>query len=101
RIILSAGPAALKSVAGTGGAGFLDCASSTLKDDLDRLVLAAYLSSREVFRETALLGPQSGIGNALESANGELFAGSANFVMFTSDVTAISYSLLIALPITY
>ncbi|KAJ9419278.1 hypothetical protein FOXG_07293 [Fusarium oxysporum f. sp. lycopersici 4287] len=100
KIILSAGPAALKSVAGIGWTGLLDCASSTLKDDLDRLVLAAYLNSREVFRETALLGPQAGMSNILESANGDLFPGSADFVMLTGDVTAISYSSLIAIPVT-
>ncbi|KAJ4152217.1 hypothetical protein NW765_017726 [Fusarium oxysporum] len=99
-IILAAGPAALKSVAGIGGTGLLDCESSTLKDDLDRLVLAAYLNSREVFRETALLGPQAGMSNMLESANGDLFPGSADFVMLTGDVTAISYSSLIAIPVT-
>ncbi|KAF4435388.1 hypothetical protein FACUT_7217 [Fusarium acutatum] len=99
-IINSAGPAALKSVAGVGGTGLLDCASSALKDDLDRLVLAAYLNSREVFRETALLGPQAGMSNLLESANGDLFPGSADFVMFTGDVTAISYSSLISIPVT-
>ena len=99
-IIYSAGPAALKSVAGIAGTGFLDCASSTLKDDIDRLVLAAYLNSREVFRETALLGPQAGMSNRLESANGDLFPGSADFVMVTSDVTAISYRSLIAIPVT-
>ncbi|KAH0547850.1 hypothetical protein FGG08_000108 [Glutinoglossum americanum] len=99
-IINSAGPAAPKSVAGIGGTGLLDCASSTLKDDLDRLVLAAYLSSREVFRETALLGPQAEMSNRLESADGDLFPGSADFVMVTGDVTAISYSSLIAIPVT-
>ncbi|KAH8589837.1 hypothetical protein B0O99DRAFT_522428, partial [Bisporella sp. PMI_857] len=99
-IIVSSGPAALKSVAGIGGTGFLDCASSALKDDLDRLVLAAYLNSREVFRETALLGPQAGMSNRLESANGDLFPGSADFVMMTGDVIAISISSLIAIPVT-
>ncbi|KAH6887628.1 hypothetical protein B0T10DRAFT_515401 [Thelonectria olida] len=99
-LIISTRSAALKSVAGIEGTGILDCESSTLKDDLDRLVLAAYLHSREVFRETALLGPQAEMSNLLESANGELFPGSADFVMVTGDVTAISYSSLIAIPVT-
>ncbi|KAM3512484.1 hypothetical protein MY11210_003901 [Beauveria gryllotalpidicola] len=99
-IITMAGSAALKSAAGFGGTGLLDCASSGLKDDLDRLVLAAYLKSREAFRETALLGPQSGLSNLLESATGDLLHGSADFVMLTSDVTAISFSALIAIPVT-
>ncbi|KAH7124828.1 hypothetical protein B0J13DRAFT_565699 [Dactylonectria estremocensis] len=99
-IIISAGPAALKSVAGIEGTGLLDCESSTVKDDLDRLVLAAYLHSREVFRETALLGPQAEMSNVLESANGDLFTGSADFVMVTGDATAISYSSLIAIPVS-
>ncbi|KAF1737788.1 hypothetical protein CRV24_003415 [Beauveria bassiana] len=52
--ITMAESAALKSAAGFGGTGLLDCASSELEDDLDRLVLAEYLKSRETFRETAL-----------------------------------------------
>ena len=97
-IIASAGSASLKSTAGSGNSGLIDCASSTMKDDIDRLVEASYLATREVFRETALVERLPGVANRLLEGDQELQPGSSDFVMISGDVAALSLQALVAIP---
>ena len=76
------------------------------KWDMERLVLAAYVGTRDVFRNTALVGASSNanglksstVANALQT-NGTLnYPGLGDFNMSTSSVQAVHFGYLIAVP---
>ena len=76
------------------------------KWDMERLVLAAYFGTRDIFRNTALVGASSNanglqsstVANALQT-NGTLnYSGLGDFTMSTSSVQAVHFGYLIAVP---
>lgn len=78
---LLAGASALKSYVGSSAGGFVDAASSTVEADLSRLVLTAFLATRDVFRDSTMFGSGSGIQNSLLDSKGDPAQGAADFVI--------------------
>ncbi|KAE8448477.1 hypothetical protein EG329_009358 [Mollisiaceae sp. DMI_Dod_QoI] len=95
---LSLGSTALKSATGVLGDHF-DAQSSNLHDDLQRLVLGAYIGTKNTLQETTKFSRQyTDIPNRLNE-NGTILPGSNAFVIYTSDAAALSIPMLIAVPI--
>lgn len=100
-IALRAGVSSLKSYTGSAVGQVVDAASSTMLADIKRLVLAAFLSSREVFRDTVLMDRPSGLANLLEDGEGKLYPGAEDFVIRTGDAVSLRFDLLLVAPIAW
>ena len=94
-----AGTSALKSASYAVGPSYiLDAGASTIKDDLERLVLASWVSSRNVLRDTTTYdkGTMQGVA---ETPGGSVEAAAAKFVLQSGDVETLSVRILIAIPV--
>lgn len=96
---LIAGSSALKSYLGLGQGMVLDAGSSSMSADMERLVLAAYLATKEILRDAAVTGKLNGARNVLQKPDGKLHDGAADFVLRTGDVVAIRFDLLLLAPL--
>ncbi|KAK4111484.1 hypothetical protein N656DRAFT_799316 [Canariomyces notabilis] len=94
-----AGVSALKAYSGVGAGMFLDATSSNMFADVERMVLAAFLATKEILRDSALLGRLPGTTNLLEKPDGTLWEGAADFIIRTSDVVAIRFDLAVLAPV--
>ncbi|KAH7119916.1 hypothetical protein B0J11DRAFT_492000, partial [Dendryphion nanum] len=97
RIVLQAGVSSLRVYSGSNSGQFIDAGSGSMKADLQRLVLAAYLLTKESYRNIAL-NDRLDKDNAFEDGNSKLLPGAADFVMRTTDVTALRIDMLIIPP---
>ena len=93
-----AGSAALKSASYTQGPSFiLNAGSSSILEDLQRLVLASWISSKNVLRDTTTYKPGN-LENLAEGPSGSVEAGAAQFLLQSGDVDTLSVRILIAIP---
>jgi len=92
------GQSALKSASYFVASSYvLDAGASTMKNDLERLVLAAWVSSRNVLRDTTTYD-RNGMQNSAEGPGGSVEAASAQFVLQSGDVVTLSARILISVP---
>ncbi|PMD59789.1 uncharacterized protein K444DRAFT_722448 [Hyaloscypha bicolor E] len=93
------GTTALKSATGTQGYYF-DAQSSSLHNDLERLVLGAYQATKNTLQELTQFSTQySDIGNIMLNNDSMLLPGADLFVIYTPDAAALSLAMVIAVPI--
>jgi hypothetical protein len=93
------GTSALKSAAKALGRYF-DAESSALHSDLERLVLGAYVATKNTLSETTMFSTQSAdIPNAMMGNDSQILPGAGDFVIYDSGVSALSIPLLIAVPL--
>ena len=102
RVGRAAGPSALKSASYAPSPYFiLDAGSSAVLDDLERLVLASWVSGRNVLRDTTTY-PRDEMVNLAQGPGGSEDAGpagsSVDFVVQSGDVVTLSVRVLIAVP---
>ena len=102
RVGSAVGPSALKSSSYAPGPDFiLDARASAVLDDLERLVLASWVSGRNVLRDTATY-PSDAMVNWAQGPGGSEDAGpagsSVDFVLQSGDVVTLSIRVLIAVP---
>jgi len=98
KVGLTAGQSALKSASYvTAPAYVLDAEASTIETDLERLVLAAWVSSRNVLRDTTTYD-RHGMQNFAQGPVGSVEAASTQFVLQSGDVVTMSARTLIAIP---
>jgi len=76
----------------------LDAGASGILPDLERLVLASWVSSRNVVRDTTTYGSGSMVNLLSKGPGGSMEAGSAEFVLQSGDVVTLSVRVLIAVP---
>lgn len=76
-----------------------DAASSSIHNDLERLVLAAYIATTNILTDSTLYpaGADRDVPNAA-LGDGQILDGLADFVVWTSEATALSLSVIIAIP---
>ena len=99
RVGRAAGTSALKSASYAAAPSYiLDAGASTIKDDLERLVLASWVSSRNVLRDTTTYDGGT-MRNSAEETGGSVAASSAKFVLQSGDVETLSVRILIAIPV--
>ena len=94
-----AGVSSLKAYTGSAVGQVVDAGSATMTADVERLVLASYLSSKEVFRDTILMKQPQGLKNMLEGSDGNLVPGAADFVIRSRDVVSLHFGLLLLVPV--
>ncbi|KAM7197755.1 hypothetical protein V8F20_006428 [Naviculisporaceae sp. PSN 640] len=91
------GDSALRSRT-TSPRGVIDAARSSIKSDMERLIMAAYIASVNVFSGTvSFTSGTGGYPNVLEGDDGEPAPGAADIVVNSSDVQTFSMVGLIAL----
>lgn len=91
------GDSALRSRT-TSPRGVIDAAKSSIKSDMERLVMAAYIASVNVFSGTvSFTSGTGGYPNVLEGEDGEPAPGAADIVVNSSDVQTFSMVGLISL----
>jgi hypothetical protein len=98
-IVLGLGPSVLKSqVTGTLGTYF-DANSSSLAADMERLVFASYIATKNTFFETtgSYHTQYPEIQNGL-IANGSILDGAGDFIVLGSAFAALSLKFLITVP---
>lgn len=84
--------------------GLLDAKAGSYAADLERLVLASYIATQDVLRDTVMtqFSPDIGIFNsALDPATGKPKEGVEKFVVFSTKVKALSLRVLISVPVIY
>ena len=96
----AAGPSALKSAFYAAAPYYhLDAGACSILNDLERLVLASWVSSRNVLRDTATYNAAS-FPNLLRGPGGPVEASTAQFVLQSGDVVTLSVRILISVPAT-
>lgn len=99
-LVQSLGSKALKSAATSQGL-FFDAGSSSLQSDLQRLILGAYIATKNTLAETTLFNAEQypSISNGLiDPATNQQLAGAGDFVIFNSAYAALSVRVLIVVP---
>ena len=79
--------------------GTFDAGSSSLSSDVERLVWAAYVSSRDVFRESTMVLERHYVQNDVEAFGRDETPDFAKFVLATPAVATLSLRVLISLPV--
>ncbi|RPB01274.1 hypothetical protein L873DRAFT_1803759 [Choiromyces venosus 120613-1] len=95
---LAAGTSALKSASFAAAPAYvLDAGLSSIFDDLERLVLASWVSSRNVLIDTTTY-KSAGLVNVAKGQKGSVEASTAKFVLQSGDVGTLSVRVLISIP---
>jgi hypothetical protein len=92
------GPQALASTATSLGEYF-DANQSSFYTDVQRLVIASYVASANTLTESTLFAEEHlGIPNLILGNDGQALPGSADFVIWSSQVSTLSVRVLIIIP---
>jgi hypothetical protein len=95
----SLGASSLQSAASSLGEVF-DAGASSLHADLERLVLASYIASTNFLTDTTLYPMNRGtVPNDVLGANNQTLPGVAEFVVWSTDVQALSVRSIIIIPV--
>ena len=99
-LALRLGISALDSASSYKG-GFFNASSSSLYNDLERLVFASYIATVNTLTETTLFAKGSNIENDLYLVSGSnsIPAGADEFVVWSTDVITLSVKSLIIIPV--
>ncbi|KLU90138.1 hypothetical protein MAPG_09104 [Magnaporthiopsis poae ATCC 64411] len=79
--------------------GVFNAEASNLFDDMRRLVWAAFVASRDAFKDTTMTVERFNIHNAATGPEGTPADRVAEFVLVTSAVAALSVEVLVAVPV--
>ncbi|KAF2186681.1 hypothetical protein K469DRAFT_775615 [Zopfia rhizophila CBS 207.26] len=93
-----AGPSTLMSFYGPIPGKTIDAGSSSVFTDMERMVLAAYLQTRNIFRDATMMEEEKGFKNAMLDNAGNYLPGSGDFVLESGSVSALSLQIMIAVP---
>ncbi|KAK2593617.1 hypothetical protein QQS21_008665 [Conoideocrella luteorostrata] len=96
----SLGPSSLKSATSTIGQIF-SAKDSGFQKDLERLVLASYIATTNILTDSTQYpaGAERELENLSRGADGKIKDGVADFIVFSSDVSALSMAVVIAIPV--
>jgi len=95
----AAGTGALKSATFSVAPSFiLDAGSSSIVTDIERLVLASWVSSRNVLRDTTTFEGNN-MDDLARGGRGSVEDGVAKFVIQSGDVGTLSVRILISVPV--
>ncbi|KAF8451382.1 hypothetical protein BDZ91DRAFT_750816 [Kalaharituber pfeilii] len=93
---------ALKSATQTiGPDNVIDAGSSSAEEDMRRLILAAFLATRDIFRETVMAqNADASIksSNGLITADGGYLEGTGDFIVASRTVVALDFTQMILVP---
>jgi hypothetical protein len=89
----SASVLALKAYLGVGPGMLLDATLLTIFANIERIVLAAFLATKEILYDSALFGKLATTTNLLEKLDRTLYKGVDNFIIRIGNVVAIQFDL--------
>ncbi|MCJ1248389.1 hypothetical protein MMC30_005606 [Trapelia coarctata] len=93
------GASALKS-ASTSFGGFFNASTSSVYNDLERLVFASYIATVNTLTDTTLFSTDGGIGNDVVNQTTLVpYAGVDEFVIWSSNVITLSVKSIIVIPV--
>jgi hypothetical protein len=78
--------------------GLFDAEIASIWSDMERLILAAYASSRNILLDMTMVSDQHSLHNDAEGPDKKVPSDTADFVVATGDVTTLSATVLIAVP---
>ncbi|RYP53284.1 hypothetical protein DL769_010547 [Monosporascus sp. CRB-8-3] len=96
RIGNTAGDSALKSRI-TSPNGVIDAGRSSVVDDMQRLIIASFLATRNVFVDATLFGVPDRYGNMITGPDGRPREGAGDFVLSSSDIQTFSMTGIVTL----
>jgi hypothetical protein len=76
-----------------------NASSSSLYNDLQRLVFASYIATVNTLTETTLYAAPNSVANEVLDANGQPSFGVDEFVIWSTDVATLSVKALIIIPV--
>ncbi|KAK4245973.1 hypothetical protein C7999DRAFT_33601 [Corynascus novoguineensis] len=85
----ASGDSALRSRT-TSPNGVIDAGASSIHDDLERLILASFVASRNVFVDAVMFEQDGTYPNLVEDATGQPAAGAGDFVVSSPDIQTFS-----------
>ena len=80
--------------------GSFDAKSSTVQDDIERLVLGTFVASRDIFRDSTMAGQNSRTPNAARGGNGRPQPGVGDFLLVSGNAMTMRFDFLVAIPAT-
>ncbi|EAA30444.2 hypothetical protein GE21DRAFT_9899 [Neurospora crassa] len=93
----ASGDSALRSVT-TSPNGVIDAFMSSIKNDMERLVLASFVATRNIFSDATMFdGPEQNYPNVFQGGNGQPEEGSGHFVVSSPDIQTFSLTGIICL----
>lgn len=96
------GYSALASAQGNALGSTVDAASSSMSADLYRLVLASYIATANTLTDTTLVNRQYALNMSTDvalDASGKPADGVGDFVIWSEDVSTLSVTALILIPV--
>ncbi|GAB1316989.1 hypothetical protein MFIFM68171_07199 [Madurella fahalii] len=96
RIGNASGDSALRSRT-TSPNGVIDASASSIHDDLERLLVASFVASRNVFVDAIMFEQDGTYPNLVEDSTGQPAAGAGDFVISSPDIQTFSLGGIIAI----
>ncbi|RYP33111.1 hypothetical protein DL767_004896 [Monosporascus sp. MG133] len=96
----ASGDSALRSRT-TSPNGVVDAEASSIRGDMDRLLLASFAASRNVFTDATMFGRQENYPNVFEGPNALPKAGAGNFVVSSPDIKTFSLTGIVAIAVIF
>jgi hypothetical protein len=69
-----------------------------MASDMECLIVAGYLYSRQVFSEIVISSKPDGVQNSFEAESGKLMEGVDQFVIYSANIYALTFDLVILVP---
>ncbi|KXX74161.1 hypothetical protein MMYC01_209622, partial [Madurella mycetomatis] len=98
RIGNASGDSALRSRT-TSPNGVIDAGASSIHDDMERLLVASFVASRNVFVDAIMFEHDGTYQNIVEDSTGQPAAGAGDFVVSSPDIQTFSLGGIIAIVV--
>ncbi|KAH6649314.1 hypothetical protein F5144DRAFT_634473 [Chaetomium tenue] len=92
----ASGDSALRSRS-TSPNGVIDAGSSSMFTDMERLILASYAATRNIFTDAVMFGQPDNYGNVAEGPDGQPREGAGNYVIQSPDIQTFSLTGIVVL----
>lgn len=83
--------------------GYFDAGSSSIQSDIERLVLGAFVASRDIFRDSTMVEKiatnEGNLPNAAIGNNGRPEPGVGEFTLISKDIMTLRFDILVAVPV--
>ncbi|RYP20858.1 hypothetical protein DL765_002592 [Monosporascus sp. GIB2] len=96
----ASGDSALRSRT-TSPNGVIDAGASSIYDDMERLILASFVASRNVFSDATMFSEQENYPNVFRSSTAEPKDGAGNFVVSSPDIQTFSLTGIVTVTVIF
>ncbi|RYP67497.1 hypothetical protein DL769_005744 [Monosporascus sp. CRB-8-3] len=96
----ASGDSALRSRT-TSPNGVIDAGASSIYDDMERLILASFVASRNVFSDATMFREEENYPNIFRSSTAEPEDGAGNFVVSSPDIQTFSLTGIVTVTVIF